>query len=248
LNRTLKAVLIAALAVPLAFAGELPPADMSVAGMTYVATLANGFTVRFDHRRVMQDTSRLYLSAAEDGYFDVPTGQIAGIEQEKVPSRTVPGPPGRPPDVRAAVAASDKNDLDPDLVDSVIRAESGFNPRAVSSKGAQGLMQLMPGTAAELGVPDAFDPRANVEGGTRYLRELLVRYHNDLAKALAAYNAGPERVEQYRGVPPYHETRAYVSRVIRDFNRRKLAQRAEEKARPAAASANRGNRAGNTGD
>jgi hypothetical protein len=76
-----------------------------------------------------------------------------------------------------------------------------------------------------LGVANAFDPRANVEGGTRYLRELLERYNFDLIKALAAYNAGPHRVEQYRGVPPYFETRAYVARVVRDFNRKKLAER-----------------------
>jgi hypothetical protein len=115
--------------------------------------------------------------------------------------------------------------LDPDLVSSVIRAESGFNVHAVSRKGAQGLMQLMPGTASQLGVPNAFDPQANVEGGAKYLRELLERYDFDLVKALAAYNAGPRRVEQFGGVPPYYETRAYVARVVRDFNKKKAAQR-----------------------
>jgi soluble lytic murein transglycosylase-like protein len=108
-------------------------------------------------------------------------------------------------------------------VNSVIRAESGFNVRAVSPKGAQGLMQLMPRTSSQLGVQNAFDPQANVEGGTRYLRELLERYNFDLIKALAAYNAGPQRVEQYGGVPPYYETKAYVARIVRDFNRKKLA-------------------------
>ena len=100
-------------------------------------------------------------------------------------------------------AASGRYRLDPDLVSSVIRAESGFKVHAISPKGAQGLMQLMPGTASKLGVPNAFDPEANVDGGTRYLRELLERYNFDLIKALAAYNAGPHRVEQYKGVPPY---------------------------------------------
>jgi soluble lytic murein transglycosylase-like protein len=121
-------------------------------------------------------------------------------------------------------SASDRYRLDPDLVNSVIKAESGFNSHAVSPKGAQGLMQLMPGTASQLGVPNAFDPRANVEGGTRYLRELLERYNFDLVKALAAYNAGPQRVEQFRGVPPYYETRAYVARIVKDFNKKKIAQ------------------------
>jgi soluble lytic murein transglycosylase-like protein len=83
----------------------------------------------------------------------------------------------------------------------------------------------MPGTASALGVPNAFDPQANVEGGTKYLRELLERYNFDLVKALAAYNAGPQRVEQFGGVPPYYETRAYVARVVRDFNKKKVAEK-----------------------
>ena len=120
--------------------------------------------------------------------------------------------------------ASGRYRLDPDLVNSVIKAESGFKVHAVSPKGAQGLMQLMPGTASQLGVPNAFDPQANVEGGTRYLRELLERYNFDLVKALAAYNAGPHRVEQFGGVPPYYETRAYVARMVKDFNKKKIAQ------------------------
>jgi soluble lytic murein transglycosylase-like protein len=85
-------------------------------------------------------------------------------------------------------------------------------------------MQLMPGTANQLGVNDAFDPQANVTGGSRYLRELLERYNFDLVKALAAYNAGPQRVEQYRGVPPFRETRAYVARIVHEYNTKKTAQ------------------------
>jgi soluble lytic murein transglycosylase-like protein len=122
-------------------------------------------------------------------------------------------------------SASGAYRLDPDLVNSVIRAESGFNVRAVSPKGAQGLMQLMPQTASLLGVQNSFDPQANVQGGARYLRELLERYNFDLIKALAAYNAGPDRVEQYGGVPPYYETKAYVARIIREYNARKLAEK-----------------------
>ena len=121
-------------------------------------------------------------------------------------------------------SASAAYHLDPDLVNSVIHAESGFNSRAVSPKGARGLMQLMPGTANQLGVNDAFDPQANVTGGSRYLRELLERYNFDLVKALAAYNAGPQRVEQYRGVPPFRETRAYVARIVHEYNLKKVAQ------------------------
>jgi len=121
-------------------------------------------------------------------------------------------------------SAGERHQIDPDFINSVIRAESGFNNRAVSKKGAQGLMQLMPQTASQLGVANSFDPNANVEGGTKYLRELLEKYNFDVPKALAAYNAGPKRVDQYRGVPPYYETQAYVARIIRDFNRRKLAE------------------------
>jgi len=85
-------------------------------------------------------------------------------------------------------------------------------------------MQLMPGTASQLGVMNAFDAQANVNGGTKYLRELLEKYNFDLVKALAAYNAGPQRVEQFGGVPPFYETRAYVARVVKDFNKKKVAQ------------------------
>lgn len=120
--------------------------------------------------------------------------------------------------------ASNKNRLDPDFVNSVIRAESNFKTHARSKKGALGLMQLMPATAAQLGVADPFDPRANVEAGTAHLSALLDRYNNDPIKALAAYNAGAHRVKQYNGVPPYRETRAYINQIVRDFNAKKRAQ------------------------
>jgi soluble lytic murein transglycosylase-like protein len=120
--------------------------------------------------------------------------------------------------------ASSRNRLDPDFVSSVISAESNFKIHAVSKKGALGLMQLMPSTAAQLGVADPFDPRANVEAGTAHLSALLDLYNNDPIKALAAYNAGAHRVKQYNGVPPYHETRAYISKIVRDFNAKKRAQ------------------------
>jgi soluble lytic murein transglycosylase-like protein len=207
-------------------APALPAADTAAPGAVYVATLNNGFSIRFDHRHIMQDISRLYLTASENGYVDVATEQIVTLEEEKLPLPSAPPAVSPVLDLRSAInAASEKHLIDADLIDSVIRAESGFNPKARSPKGAQGLMQLMPGTAQRLGVQDAFDAQANIEGGTRYLRELLALYNNDLVKALAAYNAGPHRVDQYHGVPPYHETRAYVARVIRDFNSKKLGAR-----------------------
>ena len=104
--------------------------------------------------------------------------------------------------------------VDPELVDLVIRMESGYNPNAVSPKGARGVMQLMPGTARQYGVRDVFDPRENIGAGVRYLKDLLQRYGNDVASALAAYNAGPEAVERHAGVPPYRETRDYVATIL----------------------------------
>ena len=127
--------------------------------------------------------------------------------------------------------------LDPDFVASVIKAESDFNPHAISRKGAQGLMQLMPQTATQLGVKDAFDPKANVQAGTAHLNALLEQYHDDPVKALAAYNAGAHRVQQYHGVPPYRETRAYVAAIIRDFNAKKRAELRAEAARKKASQA-----------
>src|SRR6266446_5769262 len=219
-------VLIALMALP------CPAADSAV--------LRNGFSIRHERRQVIGTITRLYVSADNSSFVDIPTAEIdhfeavpieasplesainVGSSQSKV--RPAAETIQRALDLNEVVkTASGTYNLDPDLVNSVIRAESGFNVRAVSPKGAQGLMQLMPQTASQLGVQNAFDPQANVEGGTRYLRELLVRYDFDLIKALAAYNAGPQRVERYGGVPPYYETKAYVARIVRDFNRKKLA-------------------------
>lgn len=225
-------VFIALLAMPVlpCFAGEL-------------AVLKNGFSIKHERREVIGEVTRLYTNANGSSYVDVPTSEIEHFEAapeepafstSPTPSLPAPQPrvapssgfPGRPvTDLNQVVnEASGRYRLDPDLVNSVIKAESAFKVHAVSPKGAQGLMQLMPGTASQLGVPNAFDPEANVEGGTKYLRELLEKYNFDIVKALAAYNAGPQKVERFGGVPPYYETRAYVRRIVLDFNRKKAEQ------------------------
>jgi soluble lytic murein transglycosylase-like protein len=125
-------------------------------------------------------------------------------------------------DVRSLLShAGEQHDIDVELLASVVHAESAGRTNAVSRTGAQGLMQLMPGTARNLGVKDSFQPDQNINGGTAYLDALLTRYHDNLALALAAYNAGPAAVDKYRGIPPYRETRAYVARVMTEFKRRK---------------------------
>jgi hypothetical protein len=197
------------------------------------AVLRNGFSIHYQRSQNLGATTRLYIDGDQSSFVDIPTAELDHFESvPDVPalgsvSQPLPTPAPQTFDLNQAVTdASGTYRLDPDLVTSVIRAESGFNMRAVSPKGAQGLMQLMPQTASELGVQNAFDPKANVEAGTRYLRLLLERYNFDLVKALAAYNAGPQRVEQYNGVPPYYETKAYVARIVRDFNKKKMAAKA----------------------
>jgi hypothetical protein len=197
-------------------------------------TLTNGFNLLCDHREESGGKVRLFTSKDSGNFVEMDAAEIASVD-------TVPDPPAAAPpsrgitepkltdaDVHELISKAGANhNLDVDLLASVVRAESGGNVHAVSRTGAQGLMQLMPGTAAELGVADSFRADQNINGGTAYLDALLVRYHENLALALAAYNAGPAAVDKYHGVPPYRETRIYVARVIREFNRRKQLEKAE---------------------
>jgi len=187
-----------------------------------IAELRNGFTIPHRAREVRDNEVRLYLDDQHSAFVDVPAAEIADYRSEPDPSPTASARPPRTTGQIVAEAA-DKHGVDSDFIQSVIRQESGGNPVAVSRAGAQGLMQLMPSTAVQLGVKDSFSPEQNVHGGAQYLRELLERYNGDAVKALAAYNAGPAAVDRYKGVPPYAETRQYVRRVVRDYNKSKEA-------------------------
>jgi soluble lytic murein transglycosylase-like protein len=118
---------------------------------------------------------------------------------------------------------SEQAGLDEDFVKAVINQESGFNPNATSKCGAMGLMQLMPGTAQGLGVTNAYDPEQNIQGGTKYLKGLMDRFDNNKSLALAAYNAGPNAVKKYGGIPPYQETQNYVRSVLAKYDKMKTA-------------------------
>ncbi len=197
-------------------------------------TLRNGFALRCDHHAEIDGHIRVYLSAGEENYIELAPDEIATFEKTTDPPLSVAPIPSPKPGSQAKLTQADlremlvmagtMHNLDIDLLASVVKAESDGNARAVSHAGAEGLMQLMPGTAASLGVQNRFQPDQNLGGGSAYLDALLTRYHDNLALALAAYNAGPEAVDKYHGIPPYHETRAYVARVIHEFNRRVMAR------------------------
>ncbi len=197
-------------------------------------------TTGFSYDCTRQETAdaehmRLFLytpdsSPDENNYVVVSRQQIVSVE-------TLPDPPTpvAAPVVSVATAlpttdvhellakAGAQHNIDVELLASVVKTESGGHSDAVSRAGARGLMQLMPQTARDLGVQDAFQPEQNIAGGATYLDTLLTRYKNNLSLALAAYNAGPAAVDRYHGIPPYRETRAYVIRVEKEFMRRKKA-------------------------
>lgn len=193
-------------------------------------TLRNGFDLFCDHRETDGDKVRLYVDAANSSYLEVDASDIVSDERVDLPKPVAPEAPKSATavdeklsdaDLRPMLAkAGTAYNLDADLLASVVREESGGHSRALSRAGAQGLMQLMPGTASDLGVADSFAPGENIQGGTAYLDWLLRRYNDNLMLALAAYNAGPAAVDHWHGIPPYRETRAYVARVIHEYNRR----------------------------
>ncbi len=182
--------------------------------------------------QIVGDKYRLQMNG---GFVEVPVSEVAGIEPEDIFTPIIV--PVKPAALGANAhfsefiqSASKRFNVDADLISSVIAIESNYNPKAVSRRNARGLMQLIPDTASRLGVRNIFDPRENIDAGTRYLGELLHRYDNDLILALAAYNAGPQRVQKYGRVPPFPETQSYVRRVKRSYEQRKIPQAAPPKA------------------
>lgn len=156
------------------------------------------------------------------GRLEIPASEVVAIEPEEIFTPVPPQPvTAKGPFADLIEAAAKRYGMDADLITSVVAAESNFNPKAISPRDARGLMQLLPVTAARLGVQDIFDPQQNIDAGTRYLSDLLKLYKNDLALALAAYNAGPESVQRFGSVPPFAETVTYVRRVKTSYQRRK---------------------------
>jgi soluble lytic murein transglycosylase-like protein len=190
------------------------------------AVLSNGFRIDARSHEVDGNSVRLHTAT---GVIEIPLSAVTAFEEvEEPPPPTVAAPPptANSPVARAAPAtprqlvdsAARKHGLPPAFLHSVAQAESAYRQDAVSPKGAIGIMQLMPSTAAELGA-DPRDASQNVEAGARHLADLLVRYQGSSAKALAAYNAGPGAVTKYGGVPPYTETRTYVRKVLENYQR-----------------------------
>jgi soluble lytic murein transglycosylase-like protein len=202
--------------------------------MTYaleIAELRNGFTIPHKTRETRDGLVRLYIDDQKKSFVDVPAAEIESYSRQ--PDPLLPAAKSSKSAQQIVSEASVKHGVDSDFIQSVIRQESAGNANAVSRTGARGLMQLMPGTASQLGVSDSFNAEQNVHGGTLYLKELLERYNGDAIKALAAYNAGPGAVDRYKGVPPYRETQQYVQRVVRDYNKSK---RRADKTKTSAAS------------
>jgi hypothetical protein len=155
------------------------------------------------------------------GSVEIPAEEVVSIEPEEVFTPVSAKPIVQAPYRELVEAAAARYSVDANLIASVIAVESNFDSKARSRKNARGLMQLLPETAARFGVRNVEDPQENIDAGTQYLRELLQKYNNDLVLALAAYNAGPERVQQYGRVPPFAETISYVRRVKRGYEKNK---------------------------
>jgi hypothetical protein len=197
---------------PLLSAGTVLFLGLSSWAHADIALLSSGTTLKVTAQRREGET--VFLSLKGGGEVGVAASALRGVVPDEVLDEIVPAAIAGKDFVKLAAEAARRYSLDPALVQAVVAVESGFRPDAVSPKGAQGLMQLMPATARYLGVKDSLDPVDNLDGGTRYLRALIERYNGDVERALAAYNAGQGAVARHGGVPPYPETLAYVRKVL----------------------------------
>jgi len=198
--------------------------------------LRSGERLHVTGYQLMGDKYRLQL---QGGWVDVQASDVEKVEPEEVftpvpePPAAEPAPANQPPFHDLVVSAASRYGVDAELISSVMEVESHFDSKAISRKNACGLMQLLPETAARLGVKDIFDPQQNIDAGTRYLKELLQLYNNNLTLTLAAYNAGPDKVQKYGDVPPYRETVSYVNQVKRKYQKSKAAAPGKPAANPA---------------
>ena len=191
--------------------------------------LRSGQRLTVTSYQLLGDKYRLQVAG---GSLEIAAEEVVAIEPEEVFTPTPSNPNVKPPFRELVEAAAARYSVDADLITSVIAVESNFDPKARSRRDARGLMQLLPETAARLGVKDIYDPKENIDAGTRYLRDLLQKYGNNLVLALAAYNAGPERVQQYGRVPPFAETISYVRRVKRGYEKNKASTVKKKKVQP----------------
>ena len=181
-----------------------------------IALLSNGQMLKVEAWGAVNGS--LHLKLKGGGEVGVPAAHVVGVVPDEVVEQMEQQARSSGRDVLDLLReAAKRHGLDPRLVRAVVAVESAFRPDAVSPKGAQGLMQLMPRTAASLGVADAFDPEQNLEGGSRHLAALVAGYKGDLDRALAAYNAGQGAVARHGGVPPYPETQDYVAKVLKRY-------------------------------
>lgn len=174
---------------------QITGAPVQLPGLPEQAQEGGSFAAMLQAQMASQEATPASADAAPNAPAMVPPAQIDSLVNDNAQAQAV----------------------DPALIKAIIANESGFNANATSNVGAQGLMQLMPGTAAGLGVTDSYDPAQNVAGGTKYIKGLLERFNGDVRLAVAAYNAGPGAVEKYGGVPPYAETQNYVQNVLASY-------------------------------